>query len=132
MPQDQRSVTDQLRSLIVLANKAGLYDAADWVNARLQPEFRVRSGELLSDLSLDDIRNLADRPTHSIVKYEVTDSNRTTMYTAVVTPDVTPEQAFRRAKDFWTGAPGGVRMFRVTTTRVTELTGEDVATDAYL
>jgi hypothetical protein len=32
---DQRSVTDQLQSLIPLANKAGLYDAADWLTTRL-------------------------------------------------------------------------------------------------
>jgi hypothetical protein len=29
---DQRSVTDQMRDLVQLANRNGLYDAADWVN----------------------------------------------------------------------------------------------------
>ena len=30
---DQRSVTDQMQTLIGLANKAGLYDAADWIRS---------------------------------------------------------------------------------------------------
>lgn len=38
--QDQRSVTDQLETLIELAHKNGLYDAADWVRARLQSDKR--------------------------------------------------------------------------------------------
>lgn len=33
---DQRSVTDQLWSLVDLANKNGHYDAADWLKNRLQ------------------------------------------------------------------------------------------------
>jgi hypothetical protein len=32
---DQRSLTDQLRSLIELANQNGLYDAADFLKAHL-------------------------------------------------------------------------------------------------
>ena len=32
---DQRSVTDQLKDLIRLAHQNGLYDAADWVMARM-------------------------------------------------------------------------------------------------
>lgn len=40
---DQRSLTDQLRDLIVLANRAGLYDAADVVEKLLNPEPGVKS-----------------------------------------------------------------------------------------
>lgn len=36
MMPDQRSVTDQLKDLVVLANRRGLYDAADWIQSRLQ------------------------------------------------------------------------------------------------
>ena len=32
---DQRSLTDQLETLYGLANKNGLYDAADWLRAKL-------------------------------------------------------------------------------------------------
>jgi hypothetical protein len=32
--QSQASLTDQLRELVVLAHKAGLYDAADWIRGR--------------------------------------------------------------------------------------------------
>jgi hypothetical protein len=35
---DQRSVTDQLADLYVLANRWGLYDAADWLKVRAFPE----------------------------------------------------------------------------------------------
>lgn len=35
---DQRSVTDQLASLIQLAHKNGLYDAADWVRTRMEAD----------------------------------------------------------------------------------------------
>lgn len=38
MAQDQRSVTNQLNSLIALANKNGLYDAADWLKTRLEAD----------------------------------------------------------------------------------------------
>ena len=31
MPQDQRSLTDQLKALIPVANRQGLYDAADFL-----------------------------------------------------------------------------------------------------
>lgn len=37
-PQHQGSLNDQLRMLQVLANQAGLYDAADWVRARLDEQ----------------------------------------------------------------------------------------------
>jgi hypothetical protein len=33
--QDQRSLTEQLRELVLLANKAGLYDAADYVQQNI-------------------------------------------------------------------------------------------------
>jgi hypothetical protein len=35
MMPDQRSVTDQLKTLLELANKNGLYDAADWLKQRM-------------------------------------------------------------------------------------------------
>lgn len=35
---DQRSVTDQLATLIQLAHKHGLYDAADWVRSRIEAD----------------------------------------------------------------------------------------------
>jgi hypothetical protein len=35
MVQDQRSLTEQLETLVVLANQAGLYDAADYVQTIL-------------------------------------------------------------------------------------------------
>ena len=35
-PQSQASLTDQLQELRVLANKAGLYDAADWLRDHLE------------------------------------------------------------------------------------------------
>ena len=35
---DQRSVTDQLQTLLGLANKNGLYDAADWLKQRMETE----------------------------------------------------------------------------------------------
>lgn len=34
-PQRQDSVTDQLKDLIVIANKFGLYDAADYIRKLL-------------------------------------------------------------------------------------------------
>jgi hypothetical protein len=36
LSQDQRSVTDQLNDLVTLANKHGLYDAADWLKSTLR------------------------------------------------------------------------------------------------
>ena len=55
---DQRSTTDQLQSLIELANKNGLYDAADWVKTRLEnpaaPQF-------------PDVSNLADFSARQVV-----------------------------------------------------------------
>lgn len=54
-PQDQRSVTDQLRTLVVLANRHGLYDAADIVQRFcLSPDNRLTSGEIIAQLS-DDV-----------------------------------------------------------------------------
>ena len=45
---DQRSVTDQLRDLVVMANRAGMYDAADLINLTLLPrDARLTSGEIL-------------------------------------------------------------------------------------
>lgn len=34
--QSQQSLTDQLRELIELANKNGLYDAGDWISDYLE------------------------------------------------------------------------------------------------
>jgi hypothetical protein len=51
-PQDQRSATDQLRTLVVLANREGLYDAADLVQRfLLKPESRVTTAEILASVS---------------------------------------------------------------------------------
>jgi len=51
-PQDQRSVTDQLRTLVVIANREGLYDAADLIQRFcLSPKDRVTSGEIIAQLS---------------------------------------------------------------------------------
>jgi hypothetical protein len=36
MLQDQRSLIDQLKDLVPLANKHGLYDAADWLSSHLR------------------------------------------------------------------------------------------------
>jgi hypothetical protein len=44
---DQRSVTDQLRDIIVYANRKGMYDAADLIQRSLRPEFRVTTAEIL-------------------------------------------------------------------------------------
>ena len=37
-PQHQGSLTDQLKELVTLANKAGLYDAADLIRYRILNE----------------------------------------------------------------------------------------------
>jgi len=34
-PQSQESLTDQLIELITVANRAGLYDAADWITKQV-------------------------------------------------------------------------------------------------
>ncbi len=45
---DQPSVTEQLQELVVIANRVGLYDAADVIQARLlSPEHRLSQGEVL-------------------------------------------------------------------------------------
>jgi len=44
---DQRSVTDQLRDLVIMANRSGMYDAADLVQTLLRPENRVTSAEVI-------------------------------------------------------------------------------------
>ncbi len=44
---DQRSVTDQLRELVKVATKAGLYDAADAVQNLLRPESRLTTAEII-------------------------------------------------------------------------------------
>lgn len=36
LAQDQRSLTDQLKSLVQLANLYGHYDAADWIEKRIR------------------------------------------------------------------------------------------------
>lgn len=43
MAQDQRSVTDQLKDLVILADHNGLYDAADWLRVRLEDTSRCTS-----------------------------------------------------------------------------------------
>lgn len=48
MAPDQRSVTDQLRDLVLLANQNGLYDAADWLQARLDQSSRVSDSMALT------------------------------------------------------------------------------------
>jgi|WetSurMetagenome_2_1015567.scaffolds.fasta_scaffold485985_3 hypothetical protein len=45
MAQDQRSVEDQLKELILLANHNGLYDAADWVRGRLEDSLRCTGSD---------------------------------------------------------------------------------------
>ena len=44
---DQRSTTDQLRDLVIMANRAGMYDAADAIQNLLRPENRVNSAEII-------------------------------------------------------------------------------------
>jgi hypothetical protein len=36
-PQRQDSLTDQLRDLVHVANREGMYDAADWIADRISP-----------------------------------------------------------------------------------------------
>lgn len=36
MPQSQESAFDQLKELILIANRVGLYDAADWIQRRIK------------------------------------------------------------------------------------------------
>lgn len=68
-PQDQRSATDQLRTLVVLANKHGLYDAADLVQRFcLSPENRLTSGEIIAQLAdtvtlSDEVRAVLEKAT---------------------------------------------------------------------
>jgi hypothetical protein len=45
MMNDQRSVTDQLETLLSLANKNGLYDAADWLKTRMPKPVRCMECE---------------------------------------------------------------------------------------
>ena len=42
-PQRQDSLDDQLRDVIVLANRAGCYDAADVIRRRFFPERRFHA-----------------------------------------------------------------------------------------
>lgn len=37
---DQRPLQDQLKDLITMANKAGMYDAADWIRDRMTARTR--------------------------------------------------------------------------------------------
>lgn len=48
MAPDQRSVMDQLKDLVLLANQNGLYDAADWLRARLDQSSGVRDSMALT------------------------------------------------------------------------------------
>lgn len=41
---DQRSLTEQLKTLLELATLQGLYDAADWLRNQLDEMQRVRRG----------------------------------------------------------------------------------------
>lgn len=43
-PQHQGSLTDQLRELVTLANQNGLYDAADYIQRRLEEQNQRRKG----------------------------------------------------------------------------------------
>jgi len=38
--QTQRSLTEQLEDLVIVANRLGLRDAADYVNARIHKTFK--------------------------------------------------------------------------------------------
>jgi hypothetical protein len=38
LPQRQDSLTDQMEEVMRLANRAGCYDAADWIGRRFFPE----------------------------------------------------------------------------------------------
>lgn len=42
MPQSQLSLQEQLRKLIVVANREGLYDAADYIRDALESQARTR------------------------------------------------------------------------------------------
>jgi hypothetical protein len=44
-PQDQRSVTDQLRDLRAFANRLGMYDAADFIGREVERVDRKVKGE---------------------------------------------------------------------------------------
>ena len=50
--QDQRSLKDQLTTLIELATREGLYDAADAVRSRFFPERLAEAGFLTQALSI--------------------------------------------------------------------------------
>jgi hypothetical protein len=57
---DQRSVTDQMRTLVTFATLAGLYDAADWVldnffdrRSDLVPPGTPRSVDSAADTAAD-------------------------------------------------------------------------------
>lgn len=67
--QDQRSVTDQLRDLVVLATREGFYDAADLIQDRLLKPVnaRVTTAEILVALAdkvelTDEVRALLATP----------------------------------------------------------------------
>lgn len=78
---DQRSVTEQLQDLIRLANEKGMYDAADWLRARIPvwpavPDVkyavtlhlitgrygiaRVRDGRVVQDFLEEDARRACE------------------------------------------------------------------------
>jgi hypothetical protein len=57
---DQRSVTDQLQDLITLANKNGLYDAADWVQSRMKVPTEAEATAAVADLADFSARQVVD------------------------------------------------------------------------
>ena len=73
--QDQRSVTDQLRTLVIVAHREGLYDAADLIqSALLKPvNARVTTAEIIVAISdgitlSDEVRALLTRPSDDTEK----------------------------------------------------------------
>lgn len=69
---DQRSLTDQLETLYGLANKNGLYDAADWLRAKLDsaktnlqglhPNTGTNELDLAAGLDVVDDGSVNDKP----------------------------------------------------------------------
>lgn len=44
--QDQSALTEQLQKLLQLAHQNGLYDAADWIKARMYENQRTPNGSI--------------------------------------------------------------------------------------
>lgn len=66
--QDQRALSDQVQTLIALANKEGLYDAADWAKSHLEGTtsgritLKVKKAIILIGLGTDRISLTLDLP----------------------------------------------------------------------